>query len=142
MRYNRLIITILTVLAISSCATTSYEKQNNIKSNQAMLTLDKQIQSVGYSSISQYSKYPIPQQRLMAIRAARLNAYRNMSEEIYNFKMKNSGDKNNLIIANNNYRTSINGNGLLKGVNIQSVSPKENGIYEAKAVLNIGNYNL
>jgi len=96
------------------------------------------IEAIGYSSMSHYKNYPKEQQQLLAIRAAKLDAYRNLAEELYGVRIKGNTTVKDMIIENDNYRVYING--VLRGAHLQSVSPKGNGVYEAEVVLNFNDY--
>lgn len=56
----------------------------------AMLAAPTKLSAVGYGSSASYAQYTSSQQKLLAMRAARLDAYRNLAEQIYGFRISGS----------------------------------------------------
>lgn len=84
--------------------------------------------AVGYASITAQPSTDVAQRRLMAARASRIDAYRNMAELVYgvNFGSESATDDSRL--QNDVTRTRVNGR--LQGVEIISIEPLGNDTYQ------------
>jgi outer membrane protein FlgP len=84
--------------------------------------------AVGYASITAQPSTDVAQRRLMAARASRIDAYRNMAELVFgvNFGSESAIDDSRL--QNDVTRTRVNGR--LQGVEIISIEPLGNDTYQ------------
>ena len=84
--------------------------------------------AVGYASITAQPSTDVAQRRLMAARASRIDAYRNMAELVYGvtFGSESATDDNRL--QNDVTRTRVTGR--LQGVEIISIEPLGNDTYQ------------
>ena len=96
---------------------------------------NKVIETVGYGSTHTYKGKPAAQQKLLAIRAARLDAYRNLAEEVYGIRIKGGTTVQDMVIKSEEYSVMLNA--FLRGAHINSIVEKENGLFEANASLTL-----
>ncbi len=84
--------------------------------------------AVGYASITAQPSTDVAQRRLMAARASRIDAYRNMAELVYGvtFGSESATDDNRL--QNDVTRTRVSGR--LQGVEVISIEPLGNDTYQ------------
>ena len=91
------------------------------------------IISTGYANISaQKSKNPA-QRRLMAIRASKLDAYRNLTEQVYGHQLNASTTVEDMIIASDTMRAHVEG--VVYGAKVVSINPIGDDSYETKLEL-------
>ncbi len=127
---KRIILISLTLLFFSGCSImhrTTKGPPPTIK--------NKIVESVGYSALSTYKNYPTSQQILMAVRGAKMDAYRNLAEEIHGVKIKGNTTVKDMITENDSYRAYVDS--IVRGAHFTAVTPKANGIYEAEVVLTL-----
>ncbi len=121
------------VLLISACHTTS-----SLVHSPTIVTPQK-ITAVGYATLSQFKNYPKAQQRLLAMRAAKLDAYRSIVEQLYGTRLKGNTTIRDMVIENDSYRAYFDA--VVRGVHLLSITPKGNDIYEAEVELILSHYN-
>lgn len=94
----------------------------------APLVYPEDLIAVGYASITAQQSTDVAQRRLMAARASRIDAYRNMAELVYgvNFGSESATDDNRL--QNDVTRTRVAGR--LQGVEVISIEPLGNDTYQ------------
>jgi len=84
--------------------------------------------ATGYSVISvQNSKNP-SQQRLLAIRASKLDAYRALTEQVYGQQMDASTTVADMTVMNDTFRARVEG--VIYGANLVSITPIGDDTYE------------
>lgn len=86
------------------------------------------ITATGYAVITvQNSKNP-SQQRLMAIRASKLDAYRNLTEQVYGQQLDASSTVADMVVTNDTFRTKVEG--VIYGARLVSITPVGEDTYE------------
>ncbi len=93
----------------------------------SMLTASSAVRGTGYASISIQPGRTAAQRQLMAMRAARLAAMRELAEKIHGLDIDGYVSVNESVIQNDSVRGTING--LVRGARLVSVVPKGD-IYE------------
>jgi outer membrane protein FlgP len=89
----------------------------------------KIIEATGYSALSNFKNHSISQKKLLAMRAAKLDAYRNLAEEVYGVKIKSNTTVKEMLIENDSYRAYVDT--VIRGAHLLTITPKADGIYEA-----------
>jgi len=84
--------------------------------------------AVGYASITAQPSTDVAQRRLMAARASRIDAYRNMAELVFGVSFGSESATNDNRLQNDVMRTRVNGR--LQGVEIISIEPLGNDTYQ------------
>ena len=84
--------------------------------------------ATGYAVISvQNHKHPA-QQRLLAIRASKLDAYRNLTEQVYGQQLDASSTVADMVVTNDTFRTKVEG--VIYGARLVSITPVGEDTYE------------
>lgn len=65
------------------------------------------LRVVGYGTINPKSRLSSVQKRLMAMRASRLDAYRNMAERVYGTSIEGNSTVRDLVVLNDQFRTFV-----------------------------------
>ncbi len=122
---NRLLLFLFILIVQSACTPVT----------QVVVVPEKQkvIDAVGYSALSNFKNHPQAQQRLLAIRAAKLDAYRNLAEEVYGVRIRSNSTVKNMLIESDSYRAYVDA--VVRGAHLVSITPKEGGVYEAEVSL-------
>jgi hypothetical protein len=86
------------------------------------------LTATGYAVISvQGSKNPA-QQRLMAIRASKLDAYRSLTEQVYGQQLDATSTVADMVMVNDTFRTKVEG--VIYGAQLVSITPVGEDTYE------------
>jgi hypothetical protein len=86
------------------------------------------LMATGYAVISvQNSKNPA-QQRLMAIRASKLDAFRTLTEQVYGQQLDASSTVADMVMLNDTFRTKVEG--VIYGAQLVSITPVGEDTYE------------
>lgn len=86
------------------------------------------ITGMGYASVSSQPAKSINQRRLMAIRAARLEAMRNLTEQVHGIKINSRTTIIDAIVQNDSLRATVDG--LIVGAKTVRINPVGADTYE------------
>jgi outer membrane protein FlgP len=112
-------------LGFSGCAPIEVRSEGSvIKISQQELV----ISATGYAVISVQASDNPAQQRLLAIRASKLDAYRGLAEQVYGQYIDASTTIADLIMSDDVYRAKVQG--VIYGARLVSVSPVGEDTYE------------
>ncbi len=121
----------LVILALSGCKSINLNMPSPTKSsNLAAPLVEKRetLTATGYAVISvQNSKNPA-QQRLMAIRASKLDAFRTLTEQVYGQQLDASSTVADMVMVNDTFRTKVEG--VIYGAQLVSITPVGEDTYE------------
>lgn len=121
----------LLVLVLTGCKSISLNMPTSSKSsNLAAPLVEKRetLTATGYAVISvQNSKNPA-QQRLMAIRASKLDAFRTLTEQVYGQQLDASSTVADMVVVNDTFRTKVEG--VIYGAQLVSITPVGEDTYE------------
>jgi hypothetical protein len=84
--------------------------------------------ATGYAVISIQNHKNPAQQRLLAIRASKLDAYRALTEQVYGQQMDASTTVADMTVINDNFRARVEG--VIYGANLVSITPIGDDTYE------------
>jgi len=87
------------------------------------------VTAVGYGAMSAFHGHPLPQQRLLAMRAARLDALRSLAEEVYGTRVRGATTVQGLSVEHDGYRASVDA--VVRGARLVALNAKGDGVYEA-----------
>jgi len=96
---------------------------------------EKRLKAIGYGAESDYSNYPAPRKRLLAIRAAKLDAYRNLAETLYGTRITGVTTVKDAAIESDKFRAYVDA--VVRGAQLLALTPKGEGLYEAELELRI-----
>lgn len=86
------------------------------------------VTAIGYGATSNYEGYTDGQQRLMAIRASKLDAYRSLAEQIYGAKINGNTTVSAMMSKSDGFRARIDA--MIRGARVISVTPMADSNYE------------
>ena len=86
------------------------------------------ITGMGYASVSSQPAKSVNQRRLMAIRAARLEAMRNLTEQVHGMKINSRTTIIDAIVQNDSLRATVDG--LIVGAKTVRINPVGTDTYE------------
>jgi len=89
--------------------------------------------SSGYANISAQSSDNPSQRRLMAIRASKIDAYRNLTERVYGQSINASTTVEDMVATNDAVRAHVQG--LIYGARLVSIEPIGGDSYETRLEL-------
>jgi hypothetical protein len=86
------------------------------------------ITATGYAVISVQQHKNAAQQRLMAIRASKLDAYRNLAEQVYGQQLDSNATVADMMLSNDTFRVRVEG--IIYGARLVSITPVGEDTYE------------
>ena len=86
------------------------------------------ITATGYAVITVQNSKNASQQRLMAIRASKLDAYRNLTEQVFGQQVDASSTVADMVVLNDTFRTKVEG--VIYGAQLVSITPVGEDTYE------------
>jgi hypothetical protein len=124
-------ISLLALLA-SGCATTSDQYSDAMVDN--MINKQENIMATGYAVISVQPHDNPAQQRLLSIRASKLDAYRSLMEQVYGQYLDANTTVAEMIIESDAFKARVQG--VIYGAELESISPVGDDTYETTLTLN------
>ena len=73
------------------------------------------------------------QQRLMAIRASKLDAYRSLAEQVYGLRLDATATVADMVVQNDTFRSKVEG--VIYGAILVSITPSGDDTYETTLTL-------
>ena len=126
----------LFMLALTGCKSINLSMPTSTKSSNLSAPLVEKretLTATGYAVISvQNSKNPA-QQRLMAIRASKLDAFRSLTEQVYGQQLDASSTVADMVMVNDTFRTKVEG--VVYGAQLVSITPVGEDTYETTLTL-------
>jgi hypothetical protein len=86
------------------------------------------ITATGYAVVAVQNHRNPAQQRLMAIRASKLDAYRNLTEQVYGQQLDASSTVADMVVTNDTFRAKVEG--VIYGARLVSITPVGDETYE------------
>jgi hypothetical protein len=93
-----------------------------------MIERQQTIRATGYAVISTQNHKNGAQQRLMAIRASKLDAYRALTEQVYGQQLDATTTVAEMMITSDTFRTRVQG--IIYGAVLESITPIGDDTYE------------
>jgi len=91
------------------------------------------LTATGYAVISVQNHKTPAQQRLMAIRAAKLDAYRSLAEQVYGLRLDATATVADMVVQNDTFRSKVEG--VIYGATLVSITPSGDDTYETTLTL-------
>jgi hypothetical protein len=91
------------------------------------------LAATGYAVISVQSHKSAAQQRLLARRAAKLDAYRNLAEQVYGTRLDASTTVAEMAVTSDKFRARVDG--VIYGAVLANITPINNDTYEVTLTL-------
>ncbi len=133
---------ILTVAGLTGCANStpgSYSSASTDASFRPPMDRRETIMATGYAVIGMQNNKNAPQQRLLAIRAAKIDAYRGLAEQVYGLNLDANTTVSEMTVMNDTFRTRVEG--VIFGAKLTSITPLNNDTYEVTMSLDRGTVN-
>ena len=86
------------------------------------------ITATGYAVVAVQNHKNPAQQRLMAIRAAKLDAYRSLAEQVYGLRLDATATVADMVVQNDTFRSKVEG--VIYGATLVSITPTGDDTYE------------
>lgn len=109
----------------SACAATS----------RALVATPTRLTAIGYGNPGAYAQYTPGQQKLMAMRAAQVDAYRNLAEQVYGFRITGNTSVSAFATQNDAIRSQVDA--FVRGARMVSVTSIADGNFQASVELEL-----
>ena len=121
------------LVALAGCksmnlATSSTKSNDLIAMTSPLIEKRETITATGYAVVAVQNHKNPAQQRLMAIRASKLDAYRNLTEQVYGQQLDASSTVADMVVTNDTFRTKVEG--VIYGARLVSITPVGEDTYE------------
>jgi hypothetical protein len=137
-RYFAGTLTLAVLATLSACSITTQLKQPLAKEEapkpvreeapKPLVERRETITATGYAVISVQQHKNAAQQRLMAIRASKLDAYRNLAEQVYGQQLDSNATVADMMLSNDTFRVRVEG--IIYGARLVSITPVGEDTYE------------
>lgn len=131
----KLIMLLVSITALMIAGCQSMNQAVHVEKFQTAKVQNKKIETIGYSTTDSFKHFPQAQQKLLAIRGAKLDAYRNLAEEVFGIKIKGKSTVRDMVVQNDSYRTYVNT--MLRGAHIESITETKKGFFEAEVSITL-----
>ena len=124
----------LGVTALTGCKSinlampTSSAKDANTAMSAPLVEKRETITATGYVVVAVQNHKNPAQQRLMAIRASKLDAYRNLTEQVYGQQLDATSTVADMVVTNDTFRAKVEG--VIYGARLVSITPVGEDTYE------------
>jgi len=124
----------LGVTALTGCKSinlampTSSAKDANTAMSAPLVEKRETITATGYAVVAVQNHRNPAQQRLMAIRASKLDAYRNLTEQVYGQQLDATSTVADMVVTNDTFRAKVEG--VIYGARLVSITPVGEDTYE------------
>jgi len=117
-----------TPLTPSIMETTSKPPSTIQTTSRPLIEKRETLTATGYAVISIQNHRLAAQQRLLAIRAAKLDAYRSLTEQVYGLKLDATATVADMVVQNDTFRSRVEG--VIYGATLVSITPSGDDTYE------------
>lgn len=93
------------------------------------------LTALGYGAPGSFPQYTPGQQKLMAMRAAQVDAYRNLAEQVYGFRVWGNTVVSAFTTQNDNVRSYVDA--FIRGARVVNMSAVADGNFEATVELEV-----
>ena len=125
-------ILVLSMVALTGCKSISLTVPTSSRDATSMVppVVEKRetITATGYAVVTIQNHKNPAQQRLMASRASKLDAYRNLTEQVFGQQLDASSTVADMVVTNDTFRTKVEG--VIYGARLVSITPVGEDTYE------------
>ena len=125
-------ILVLSMVVLTGCKSISLTMPTPSRDATSMVppVVEKRetITATGYAVVTVQNHKNPAQQRLMAIRASKLDAYRNLTEQVYGQQLDASSTVADMVVTNDTFRAKVEG--VIYGARLVSITPVGDETYE------------
>lgn len=123
---------VLSMVALTGCKSINLAMPRATKDAsplaQPIIEKRETITATGYAVVTVQNHKNPAQQRLMAIRASKLDAYRNLTEQVYGQQLDASSTVADMVVTNDTFRAKVEG--VIYGARLISITPVGEDTYE------------
>jgi len=127
----------LSIVALTGCKSISLSMPTSSRDASSLIppVVEKRetITATGYAVVAVQNHKNPAQQRLMAIRASKLDAYRNLTEQVYGQQLDASSTVADMVVTKDTFRTKVEG--VIYGARLVSITPVGEDTYETTLTL-------
>jgi hypothetical protein len=129
----------LGLVCLTACQTALLPKDSNhaLGTQGTLVTplIEKRetLTATGYAVISVQGHRNTAQQRLLAIRASKLDAYRSLTEQVYGLHLDATATVSDMMVQNDTFRSRVEG--VIYGATLVSINPAGDDTYETTLAL-------
>ncbi|WP_198314615.1 LPP20 family lipoprotein [Chitinibacter sp. GC72] len=126
------------LLGLSACAGTAQHTAAHSSEGVAQppVVLPGKITAVGYGAMPTMDGLSPSQRRLLAMRAAKLDAYRSLAETVAGIKITGNSSVSAMAMNNDGFRAYVEAH--LRGARVVTVTPLPDGAFETTLELTLG----
>ena len=132
MKRSALFVLVLSMLALMGCKSINLSMpappRDTASITPPVVEKRETITATGYAVVAVQNHKNPAQQRLMAIRASKLDAYRNLTEQVYGQQLDASSTVADMVVTNDIFRTKVEG--VIYGARLVSITPVGEDTYE------------
>jgi hypothetical protein len=132
MKRTAISVLVLSMVALTGCKSINLSTPVSSKDTSLVVppVVEKRetITATGYAVVTVQNHKNPAQQRLMAIRASKLDAYRNLTEQVYGQQLDASSTVADMVVTNDTFRTKVEG--VIYGARLVSITPVGEDTYE------------
>lgn len=121
---KRLLGIILATIAISGCYSLEPRSYGSLI---RLVEENEKITATGYAVIAIQNSEDAAQQRLLAIRASKLDAYRALAEQVFGQRIDSQTTIGELVVSNDAFRSRVEG--VIYGAELESIEPLNGDTY-------------
>ena len=101
----------------------------------ATTPVSQKLTAIGYGNSGSYGQYTSGQAKLMAMRAAKVDAYRNLAEQVQGLRVRGDTAVSAFVAQNDTIRTYVDS--FIRGARVVNVMAIADGNYEATVELEL-----
>ena len=132
MKRTAISVLVLSMVTLTGCKSINLSTPVSSKDTSLMVppVVEKRetITATGYAVVTVQNHKNPAQQRLMAIRASKLDAYRNLTEQVFGQQLDASSTVADMVVTNDTFRTKVEG--VIYGARLVSITPVGEDTYE------------
>jgi hypothetical protein len=132
MKRTAISVLVLSMVALTGCKSINLSTPVSSKDTSLVVppVVEKRetITATGYAVVTVQNHKNPAQQRLMAIRASKLDAYRNLTEQVFGQQLDASSTVADMVVTNDTFRTKVEG--VIYGARLVSITPVGEDTYE------------
>jgi len=118
----------LTLVLLSACGVPPLTTTMSETISKPLIEKRETLTATGYAVISIQNHRTAAQQRLLAIRAAKLDAYRSLTEQVYGLRLDAAATVADMVVQNDTFRSRVEG--VIYGATLVSITPSGDDTYE------------